>query len=1174
MDNKSNIPFTHLHVHTQYSILDGASGIEELIAKTLKDGMTALAITDHGNLFGAKYFHKEAIKSGIKPIIGCEVYVARTNRTLRNEKDDRGDHMVLLAKNKTGYKNLIKIVSKGWIEGFYYNPRIDFELLHQYHEGIICTTACLGGVIPQLILKNDLEKARFLITELQEIFGEDLYFELMRHKTGDPAFDMDVFARQEQVNNKLLELSADTGVRCIATNDVHFIDAEDAEAHDRLICINTGKDFEDPNRMKYTKQEYLKTQDEMNLLFADFPEVIANTGGVTEKIEIYELSQKPVMPNYSIPAGFENADEYLRHVTYEGAATRYPIVDEAITERIEFELSVIKNMGYPGYFLIVQDVLNEARKMGVAIGPGRGSAAGSVVAYCVRITDIDPLKYNLLFERFLNPDRVSLPDIDIDFDEEGREKVLNWVVNKYGFNRVAQIVTFGTMAAKMAIRDVARVQKLPLSDADRLSKLVPERPGTTLKTAFKEVKELEEARHSDNKIIAETIKYAEKLEGSVRHTGIHPCGIIICRDDLIEHVPLCKSKDSELLVTQYEGSMVEDAGMLKMDFLGLKTLSIIKDAIENVKLSKNIDINLDDIPLDDAETYRLYSNGETTGLFQFESDGMKKYLKELKPNRFEDLIAMNALYRPGPMEYIPEFINRKQGREKITYDFPEMEQYLDETYGITVYQEQVMLLSQSMAGFTKGQADSLRKAMGKKNRVLMDEMKGKFLDGCKERNLDEIKVLKVWYNWEKFAEYAFNKSHSTCYSLVSYHTAWIKAHHPAEFMAAVLSRNLSDIKNITKYMDECKRMGMQVLGPDINESFLKFNVNKKGQIRFGLAAIKGVGETAVMNIIEERTRCGNYNDIFNFVERINLRSINKRTIEALALAGAFDSFGGIKRHQYFAPSGQENSFIETLIKYGTKLQEEQKAPQQSLFGLTSGLVITKPEIPQAEEWSDYDRLNKEKELIGIYLSAHPLDKFRIEMASFCNKTIDDLRELEPLLGRKVIFSGIVKNVKTATTKNGNPYGSITLEDYTGSYNMILYGNDYINQSKYFVKGYSLIIRGKVQYRSTYGKNENAPKEPEFRVENIEMLAEQRSKIKCVELKLPLASINEELLHNFRQFAESNKGNVMIKFSIYDELEKIEIKGKMFSRKYKIEVNDEGIRFFEKHPDISIKFSMN
>ncbi|MCX6258386.1 MAG: DNA polymerase III subunit alpha [Bacteroidia bacterium] len=1163
------INFTHLHVHTQYSILDGASPLDKLIAKAKKDGMTALAITDHGNLFGAKDFHKLATTAELKPIIGCEVYVAKNSRFSRSDKEDRGDHMILLAKNMIGYKNLIRMISLAWIEGQYYNPRVDMELLQRYHEGIICSTACIGGVIPQLILKNDEAKIKATITLLKNIFGEDLYFELMRHKTGDPVVDQDVYARQEIINNKLLELSAEFDVKCIATNDAHFIDAEDAEAHDRLICINTGKEVDDPDRMSYTKQEYLKTQAEMNELFADIPEALSNTCELAEKVENYILKQPPVMPDFKIPDNFSDGDEYLRYIAYEGAKTRYPEITEQISRRIDDELEVIKTMGYPGYFLIVREVLNEARKMGVSVGPGRGSAAGSVVAYCLNITNIDPLKYNLLFERFLNPDRVSLPDIDIDFDEDGREKVLNWVVNQYGFNRVAQIVTFGTMAAKMAIRDVARVQKLPLSEADRLSKLVPEKPGTTLHSAYKEVKELNDARKSDNKLVAETLKYAEILEGSVRHTGLHACGIIICRDELIEHIPLFKTKESELLVSQYEGKIIEEVGMLKMDFLGLKTLSIISDAVENIRTSTGKLIDIETLPLDDPETYHLYSHGETTGLFQFESDGMKKYLKELKPNRFEDLIAMNALYRPGPMEYIPMFINRKHGKEKINYDFPVMAEYLEETYGVTVYQEQVMLLSQALANFTKGEADSLRKAMGKKDFDLMTKMREKFLSGCKANNLEESRVLKVWNDWEKFAEYAFNKSHSTCYSLVSYQTGWLKAHYPAQFMAAVLSRNLSDIKSITKYMDECKRMGLLVLGPDVNESFLKFNVNNKGQVRFGLAAIKGVGEAAVLNIIEERDKGGTFTDIFNFVERVNLRSINKRTMEALALAGAFDSFNNVKRHQYFVPSGNEFSFIETLIRYGTKVQEERNAPQQSLFGLTSSMVISKPDIPVAEEWSDFEKLNKERELIGIYLSAHPLDKFKLEVKSLNPYSLDDLSNLEPLTGKKVIIAGIVKNFKTGTTRNGNPYGSIMLEDYRGSYTLMLYGNDYVNHSKYFVKGYSLIVRGKVQYRQSYGKQDNSIKELEFRIENIEMLSEYRKKVRKIRLVLSLDDIDENFGSNLVTFTESNKGNVLIEFKIYEHQENQEPNIVLFSRKYKVSLNDETISFFEKYPDIKV-----
>ena len=901
--------FTHLHVHTQYSILDGAAVIKSLIAKAKGDNMKAIAITDHGNMFGAKEFHNESKKQGLMPILGCEVYVARRSRLEKSDKlDGGGFHLVLLAKNKVGYKNLIKLVSYGWTEGFYYRPRVDKELLHKYHEGIIASSACLHGEIPWLLRHEGIDQAKKALCDYQEIFKDDFYLELQRHLSGDPQIDREVYENQVYVNTQLLKIASETGIKCIATNDVHFINEEDAPAHDRLLCISTGKDVDDPNRLRYTKQEWMKTQDEMRQLFADIPEVIANTNEVVAKVELYELNSEPIMPDFPIPDGFSDAQEYLRFLTYEGAARRFPEMDEMVRERIDFELETIHKMGFPGYFLIVWDVIRAAREMGVSVGPGRGSAAGSVVAFCLKITDIDPIKYDLLFERFLNPDRISMPDIDIDFDEDGRDNVLQYVVKKYGRERVAHVITFGTMAPKMAIRDVARVQKLELAEADRLAKLIPDTPGTSFKDAYEKVPALLAEKNSANKLIASTLKYAEVLEGSVRQTGVHACGIIIGKDNLEEYIPICRNKDAELNVTQFEGSHIESVGMLKMDFLGLKTLSIIKDTIDNVKISRNIDIDIDHLPLDDAKTYELYSRGETTGLFQFESEGMKKYLKTLKPNRFEDLIAMNALYRPGPMEYIPSYVNRKHGKEEIVYDIPEMEAYLKDTYGITVYQEQVMLLSQLLAGFTKGMADSLRKAMGKKIISMMNELHVKFEEGCIRNGHDPKIVGKIWKDWESFAHYAFNKSHSTCYAYISYQTAYLKAHYPAEFMAAVLSRNLNDLKKIGFFMDECRRMGIKVLVPDINESFARFTVNPQGHIRFGLAAIKGVGESAVEHIIEIREKGGLFKDIYDVVERVNLSTVNKRCLEALAMAGGFDGFSDIQRHQYFETDDRGGEF--------------------------------------------------------------------------------------------------------------------------------------------------------------------------------------------------------------------------------------------------------------------------
>ncbi len=1160
------IKFTHLHVHTQYSILDGASDIKNLIKKAKNDEMPAVCITDHGNMFGVKHFFNEAKKQGIKPIIGCEIYITKKSRFEKMGKEDRsGFHLILLAKNRKGYENLIKLVSYAWVEGFYYTPRIDWELLREYHEGLIASSACLGGEIPQAIMKNSETAGEKMALQYKELFGEDFYLELMRHKSGDPKKDEDVYNNQVKVNEVLIRISQKHNIKLIATNDAHFINAEDANAHDRLICLNTGKDLDDPNRMSYTKQEYFKTQEEMNKLFEDVPEALENTNEIVGKIEDFELDQDPVMPEFDLPEGFENEDDYLHHLTYEGAKTRYGELKEEIKERIDFELSVIKKMGFPGYFLIVQDFLNAAREMGVSVGPGRGSAAGSVVAYCNRITDIDPIKYNLLFERFLNPDRISMPDIDIDFDEDGREKVLEWVVNKYGEKRVAQIITFGTMAAKMAIRDVARVEKLPLSDADRLAKLVPERPGISLKKAFEEVPELKEAKNSSNELIKRTLKFAETLEGSVRHTGLHACGIIIGRNDLIEHIPVCTSKDSKLLVTQFDGSHVESVGMLKMDFLGLKTLSIIKDAVENVKESHETEIDIVNIPLNDEKTLELYSNGETTGLFQFESPGMKKHLRALKPNRFDDLIAMNALYRPGPMDYIPSFVARKNGKEPINYDLPEMEEYLRDTYGITVYQEQVMLLSQKLAGFTKGQADSLRKAMGKKKKDLMEQLKEKFVAGCKENGHDEKIVQKIWSDWESFAQYAFNKSHSTCYAYVSYQTAYLKAHFPAEYMAAVLSRNFTDIKKITIFMDEAKRMGISVFGPDINESNLKFNVNKTGDIRFGLGAIKGVGEAAVLKVVEERKTNGPFKNIYDFVERVNLSQVNKKNLEALATAGAFDNLDNIKRGQYFSLDEKENSFIENLLRYGNKYQNDQNSQQQSLFEGADTIEIAKPPIPANNDWQKLEKLNREKELIGVYLSAHPLDDYKFEFDNFCNAKLSEFVDLNNIRGRDLTIVGIVIEVKHSMTKTGKPFGFLTIQDYTDSYRFALFGKDYENFRKYCYVNYPLLIKGRVQPRPYNDK------ELEFKIKNIMLLSQVREEqVKSILFTIPYDIIDQTFIDELKKNAFEKEGKTQIKFKVIDKEANTAVD--FISRTKGIYISDKLVDYLYKNSEI--QYSIN
>jgi len=1160
--------FTHLHLHTQYSILDGASAIPKLIKKVKESGMKSAAITDHGNMFGVKLFHKIAKKNGIKPILGCEVYVAKESRFRRDKvKDKKSDHLILLAKNEIGYHNLIKLVSHGWTEGFYRKPRIDFELLEKHAEGLIVSTACLAGALPRAIMNEDITEAEQIIKKYKTLFGEDFYLEMQRHKTGVPEKDERTFKYQELVNKEIVKLSDKFDVKYIATNDVHFINSEDAEAHDILIALSTGKDLDDPTRLQYSGEEYLKTPEEMSDLFSDFPKAIENTKEIAEKIEEYALDRKPVMPEFKLPENFKNEGDYLKHITYEGAEHRWGKITDEIKDRIDFELDTIIKMGFPGYFLIVWDFLKAAREMDVSVGPGRGSAAGSAVAFCLKITDIDPLKYNLLFERFLNPDRISMPDIDIDFDEDGREKVLNWVINKYGENRVANIITFGSMAAKSAIRDVARVLRLPLNESDKLAKLVPERPGMTLSKAFKEVKELRAAQNSENELIKKTLVFAQTLEGSVRHTGVHACGIIIGKDDLENYIPLSTAKGSDLKVTQYDGKHVEDVGLLKMDFLGLKTLSIIKDAVENIKHSKGIELNIDTISFDDEQTFELYAKGETTALFQFESDGMKKYLKNLKPNKFDDLIAMNALYRPGPMDYIKNFIARKHGKEKIVYDLPEMEEILKDTYGITVFQEQVMLLSQKLASFTKGQADSLRKAMGKKIKSMMDALKVKFVEGCKANGHDEKIVEKIWHDWEKFAQYAFNKSHSTGYAYVSFQTAYLKAHYPAEYMSAVLSRNLSDIKKVSQFMSEAKRMGLDVLLPDINESYNNFTVNEKGQIRFGMGGIKNVGTSAVEEIVKERKENGKFTGFFDFIERVNLASVNKRTLEALAYAGAFDEIDKYTRSQYFAESGKDGlNFIEECLKYGGKLKNGSDENQASIFSADK-IEIKKPDVPEAEEWNKLDRLKFEKEVIGIYLSEHPLDEYELEISTFCNADVADLTDLKSLKGKEIKMAAIIKDVFQGTTKTGKPYGSITVEGYKAEHRLYLFGHDYINFRKFFIKETSVLITGKVQKRW----NARDDSEIEFKIAEIELLTEIKNKmIKALTINVPVETISTEFLNNLSDILDKNKGKQSLEFKVYDKEKKLSLN--MFSRTKHIKINKKLLHKLKEFSDIELSLS--
>lgn len=1126
--------------------------------------MDALAITDHGNMFGVKEFHDAACNTGIKPIIGCEIYVARGSLEEKTSREDRsGDHLILLAKNKEGYHNLVKLVSHAWIKGFYYKPRIDKEILRKHSSGLIASSACLAGETAQEVLAGNMKGAEEALLSYREIFGEDYYLEVQRHETTDPSADVTVFPQQQRVIAAYRELAVKHNVKIIATNDVHFVNADDAEAHDRLICINTASDIDDLKRLRYTKQEYLKSEEEMLALFSDMPEAVTNTREIADKIETYKLNSDPIMPDFAIPADFSDKDQYLRHLTLMGARERWGEITPEIQSRIDFELGVIATMKFPGYFLIVQDFLRAAREMGVWVGPGRGSAAGSTVAYCLRITDIDPIKYNLLFERFLNPDRVSMPDIDIDFDEDGREKVFRYVVDKYGHDKVAHIITFGTMAAKMAIRDVARVQKLPLPEAIRLTKLVPERPGVTLASAYEEVPELLKERESKEPLLSQTLRYAEVLEGSIRQTGVHACGIIIGKDRLDEYIPVCTAKDTDLYVTQYEGNYVESVGLLKMDFLGLKTLSILKDAIENIKKSKGITVDLGALPLTDQRTYDLFSNAETTGVFQFESVGMKRYLRELRPNQFGDLVAMNALYRPGPMDYIPQYIKRKHGREMIRYELPAMEKYLQETYGITVYQEQVMLLSQELAGFTKGQADALRKAMGKKKRDIMDKLKVEFIEGCRKNNYQPEIVNKIWADWESFAEYAFNKSHSTCYALIAYHTGYLKANYPAEFMAAVLSRNISDIKKITIMMEETRRMGIEVLGPDVNESYLQFTVNKSGNVRFGLGAIKGVGENAVVHLIEEREKNGPYSDIYDLVERVNLNTVNKKMLEALVVSGAFDSLPGLTRAQYFSSDGKGSSFLESLIRYGSNVKNLRSSSQQSLFGESGGFDLVKPEPAPSPEWSKLERLNKEKQVIGIYLSSHPLDDFRLEMNTFCNATLSEIQNLSDFANREVCVAGIVTETRSGVTKNNKPFGGFTLQDYTDSFTFLLFDKDYVALKNYFVTDYQLLVIGKVQ-----GRHYN-PEELEFKIKEIHLLSSVRDDLmNSVTIKVRAEAVNTEFIANLKGILTENTGNKTLKFLVIDHDDKITIP--LFSRNMKVGITDELVSWLEDNPELDFK----
>ena len=1103
------IPFVHLHVHSQYSILDGQAPVKALVDKAIADGMRGMAITDHGNMFGIKEFHDYVAKLNkkrgddekFKPIFGCEVYVANNSRHDRIDKRDNGNHLILLAKNLKGYKNLIKIVSHAWTEGMYYHPRTDHSELEKYHEGIICSSACLGGEVPQLIMNGQMSQARETIRWFKSVFGDDYYLELQRHKATVAHANHETYEKQRLVNDALIQFARELDIKLICTNDSHFVNEEDADAHERLICLSTGKKLTDENVMLYSKQEWFKTQEEMNGVFGDIPEALLNTNEILDKIEMYSIDHAPILPDFPLPDGFDNEDDYLRYLVYEGAKERWPDLDEEHRERIDFELETIKNMGFPGYFLIVQDYIRMAPKLGCTVGPGRGSAAGSAVAYCLGITKIDPMKYDLLFERFLNPDRISLPDIDTDFDDDGRAAVLNYVTEKYGAEKVAHIVTYGTMAAKSAIKDVARVEDLSLPESNRLAKFIPSSPNEmpedkngkkykiTVKNCLDCFKDFRAELDNPDPKVGETIRYAEKLEGSIRSTGVHACGVIIGRDDITDWVPVSTATDSDgekIIVTQYEGGVIESTGLIKMDFLGLKNLSIIKEALANIKLNHGIDIDIEKIPIDDPKTYELYCKGMTSGTFQFESAGMQKYLIELHPTCFEDLIAMNALYRPGPMDYIPQFINRKQGREPIEYDIPCMEQYLKETYGITVYQEQVMLLSRQLAGFTRGQSDTLRKAMGKKQIDKMNELETLFYEGGEKNGHDKKVLNKIWEDWKKFASYAFNKSHATCYSWVAYQTAYLKANYPSEYMAAVLSSNLNDVDKLSKYMDECRAMGIEVLGPNINESYKNFSATKDGRIRFGLAGIKGVGVSCVDAIVEERDKNGNYKDIFDFVQRINQGACNRKALESMALAGAFDDFKEIKREDFFEVNPRGEVFSDILMRFGQRYQVSQQEMQNSLFGAFGAIEVATPPIPKAEPWSQLERLNRERDLVGMYLSAHPLDPYYMEVTYGCDTPLAEVKSHDDEIDKELTMAGLVVDFQIRMGKKGNQFGILKIEDYTGSFEFMLFGNKFVDYQKYGVIGLAIVVRG--AYEKGYGDVVR------FNVRSIDLLENLKGKM--------------------------------------------------------------------------------
>lgn len=1283
--------FVHLHVHTQYSILDGQASVSKLVDKAIRDGMRGMAITDHGNMMAIKEFFNytnkvcgkargnikkaqaklEALRNNtyqmpatsdnpdagktrdeliaecetlianqlpaanFKPIFGCEMYVSRRgDKTLKNERvDQSGWHLIVLAKNEQGYHNLIKLVSRSWVDGFYMRPRTDHKDLETFHEGLIVCSACLGGEIPQKIMKGQLADAEEAVKWFKRVFGNDYYLELQRHKVTDPAIraNRETYQQQVTVNTELLKLAEKCEVKYICSNDCHFVDEENAEAHDRLICLSTGRDLDDPNRMLYTKQEWFKTQAEMNAIFADLPQALANTCEICDKIETYSIDHAAIMPNFAIPEDFgteegyrekyseqelfdeftrdENGKiviseeegwnkieklggidklyrlkleaDYLAKLAYEGAYKRYgkPLSEE-VEERMRFELYIMKTMGFPGYFLIVQDYIRAAREeLDVSVGPGRGSAAGSAVAYCLGITQVDPIKYDLLFERFLNPDRISLPDIDVDFDDDGRGRVLNWVTQKYGADNVAHIITYGTMATKSAIKDVARVQKLPLKTSNALCKLIPDKlpegpdgktPKMNLPNAIAAIPELREAETSPDPLLRDTIRYAKMLEGNVRNTGVHACGFIICRDNISDWVPVSTAKDKEtgeeLHCTQYEGKVIEETGLIKMDFLGLKTLSIIKEAIENIKQSLGIDLNIDEISIDDPATYQLYCDGRTIGTFQFESAGMQKYLRELQPSTFEDLIAMNALYRPGPMQYIPSFIARKHGDEEITYDLPCMEKYLKDTYGITVYQEQVMLLSRIIANFTRGESDNLRKAMGKKLIDKLNHMYPKFLEGGKANGHDPKILEKIWEDWRAFASYAFNKSHATCYSWVAYQTAYLKANYPSQYMAGVMSRSLADIGTVSKLMDECKSMGINTLGPDINESYLKFSVTHNGDIRFGMGAVKGVGEAAVLQIIQEREKNGPYTSIYDLVERINLTTCNRKSLESLALSGAFDSFGSIAREQFITPVEKGENFLETLMRYGNRYQMDKAENTMSLFGPMEMVEITKPEpVKNFQRWSDLERLNRERDLIGIYISGHPLDSYRIIFDKVCTAAMTQLEDLAAFANQDITFGGIVTDVRTGQDRQGKPYGIVKIEDFSGSGECPLFGDDWARLCGYFGIGNTLYITARIEERRWRAGTFD------LKIGNVEFLSDVKDKIiKSITINIQLDNFDEATANELTSLILDNAGTTELFFNICDRTKQTNIL--LQSKKQQVALSHKLINFLNSNDALDYKIN--